>query len=146
VKTATRHPFGFDDGQLERYARHLILPEVGGRGQRALLDAEVRLDGDGLALIEALAFLAAAGVGRIALAGPVDAASLAHVAALNPDVALLPADASGPGAYPVSAVGTHADGALAALKAVLALVGRPETAWRIDPDIPGLSNPSEASP
>jgi hypothetical protein len=145
----TRHPFGFDDAQLERYARHLILPEIGGRGQRALLDAAVVLDGAGPALGEALAFLAAAGVGRIALAAEVAPDALAHVAALNPDVAVTAASGAGaetPEALVVRARGTHADGALAALQAILRLVGRPQTAWRLDPDIPGLSPLPEATP
>ena len=35
------------DAQLDRYARHLILKEVGGAGQAALLGAHVALVGAG---------------------------------------------------------------------------------------------------
>ncbi len=141
-----RHPFGFDDAQLERYARHLILPELGGRGQRALLDATVVLDGEGPACDEALHFLVAAGVGRVALAGAVAPGTADHVGALNPDVTLLPASGASLEVPVVRATGTHAAGALAALQAILRLAGRPDAAWRLDPDIPGLSIPSEAPP
>lgn len=35
-----------DDAQVERYARHVLLPEVGGRGQARLLAAHVAVLGD----------------------------------------------------------------------------------------------------
>jgi hypothetical protein len=35
-----------DDAQVERYARHVLLPEVGGRGQARLLAARVAVLGD----------------------------------------------------------------------------------------------------
>ncbi len=37
----------FTDEQVERYSRHIMLPEVGGIGQRKLLDARVLLIGAG---------------------------------------------------------------------------------------------------
>lgn len=57
----------FSDGQLERYARHLVLREVGGAGQRRLLAARVAVVGAGGIGAGALPYLAAAGVGRIRL-------------------------------------------------------------------------------
>ncbi len=55
------------DDQLERYARHLVLPEIGGPGQRRLLESSVLLVGAGGIGAPAALYLAAAGVGRIGL-------------------------------------------------------------------------------
>lgn len=42
----------FTEEQIERYSRHIILPEVGGKGQQKLLNARVFLVGAGaLALL-----------------------------------------------------------------------------------------------
>ena len=51
------------DGQLERYARHIVLKEVGGGGQRKLLGATVAVIGAGGIGSPAIQYLAAAGVG-----------------------------------------------------------------------------------
>ena len=56
---------GFTPEQVQRYARHLILPEVGGAGQRKLLNTSVLLLGAGGLGSPAAMYLAAAGVGRI---------------------------------------------------------------------------------
>jgi sulfur-carrier protein adenylyltransferase/sulfurtransferase len=53
--------------QVSRYARHLILPEVGGAGQRKLLGSSVLLLGAGGLGSPASMYLAAAGVGRIGI-------------------------------------------------------------------------------
>lgn len=55
------------DDQLERYARHLILREVGGPGQAKLLGAKVLVIGAGGLGSPVLLYLAAAGVGTIGL-------------------------------------------------------------------------------
>ena len=53
------------DAQLDRYARHLILPEVGGAGQQKLLAARVLAVGAGGLGAPLLVYLAAAGVGTL---------------------------------------------------------------------------------
>lgn len=55
----------FSPEELERYARHLVLPEIGGPGQQRLKKALVLMVGAGGLGAPALAYLAAAGVGHI---------------------------------------------------------------------------------
>ncbi len=55
------------DEQIERYSRQIILPEVGGRGQKRLLEARALVVGAGEAQMAALLYLAAAGVGTLAV-------------------------------------------------------------------------------
>lgn len=96
------------DAQLDRYARHLILKEIGGAGQARLLGAHVAVVGAGGIGSPAIQYLAAAGVGRLTvidddrvdlsnlqrqtLFGTADVGHLkaesavSAVAALNPDV------------------------------------------------------------
>jgi len=100
--------------QLERYSRHLLLPEVGEKGQEKLLQSRVLLLGAGGLGSPAALYLAAAGVGTIGLVDndAVDASNLqrqvmhgtstvgdpkvesarARLADLNPDVKILPFD------------------------------------------------------
>ena len=58
----------FTEEQIERYSRHIILPEVGGKGQEKLLSAKVFVLGAGGLGSPALYYLAAAGVGTIGIA------------------------------------------------------------------------------
>ena len=69
---------GFTPDQVARYARHLILPEVGGAGQRKLLSSSVLLLGAGGLGSPASMYLAAAGVGKIGIVDfdTVDASNL----------------------------------------------------------------------
>ena len=62
----------FTDEEIERYARHLVLREVGGPGQQALKAASVLIVGAGGLGAPAALYLAAAGVGTIILADPDD--------------------------------------------------------------------------
>ncbi len=55
------------DAQLDRYARHIILKEIGGDGQRRLLAAHVALIGAGGIGAPAIQYLAAAGIGRLTI-------------------------------------------------------------------------------
>jgi adenylyltransferase/sulfurtransferase len=57
----------FTDAQIERYSRHIILPEVGGKGQEALLKAKVFMIGAGGLGCPVGYYLAAAGVGTIGI-------------------------------------------------------------------------------
>jgi adenylyltransferase/sulfurtransferase len=99
------------DQQLDRYARHIVLRDIGGGGQSKLLSSHVLLIGAGGIGCPAVQYLAAAGVGTITVVdddvvslsnlqrqilygegdigiAKVDAAGAA-VARLNPDVTFL---------------------------------------------------------
>jgi len=102
----------FTEDQVNRYARHIILPEVGGKGQAALLGAKVLVIGAGGLGSPAILYLAAAGVGTIGVVDhdSVDLSNLQRqvlhatarigrpkvdsardsVAAINPDVTVIP--------------------------------------------------------
>ncbi|SFB18418.1 Molybdopterin or thiamine biosynthesis adenylyltransferase [Poseidonocella pacifica] len=57
----------FSETELERYARHIVLREVGGPGQKALKHARVLVLGAGGLGAPALQYLAAAGIGTIGI-------------------------------------------------------------------------------
>jgi molybdopterin-synthase adenylyltransferase len=55
------------DAELDRYARHIVLPQIGGAGQAKLKQAHVAVIGAGGIGCPVLAYLAAAGVGRFTI-------------------------------------------------------------------------------
>ncbi|GIX08852.1 MAG: molybdopterin biosynthesis protein [Elioraea sp.] len=57
----------FREDQIRRYARHILLPEIGGTGQAKLLAARVLIIGAGGLGSPVLLYLAAAGVGTIGI-------------------------------------------------------------------------------
>jgi sulfur-carrier protein adenylyltransferase/sulfurtransferase len=105
-------PADLTGAQLERYSRHLLLPEVGEKGQEKLLKSRVLLLGAGGLGSPAALYLAAAGVGTLGIidADVVDTSNLQRqvlhgsatvgmpkvesgkqrLADLNPDVKVIP--------------------------------------------------------
>ncbi len=67
-----------NEDELERYARHIVLAEVGGAGQQALKSAKVLVIGAGGLGAPLLQYLAAAGVGTLGIADD-DTVSLSNL-------------------------------------------------------------------
>jgi len=102
----------FNEDQLQRYARHIVLREVGGAGQARILNARVLVVGAGGLGSPLLLYLAAAGVGTLGVIDDdvVDLSNLQRqvlhatadvgmdkvesagkaVAAINPEIRLVP--------------------------------------------------------
>jgi molybdopterin/thiamine biosynthesis adenylyltransferase len=71
-------PGKFSEAELDRYARHILLREIGGPGQKALKAASVLVVGAGGLGSPVLLYLAASGVGRLVIVDDdlVDASNL----------------------------------------------------------------------
>ena len=68
----------FSDEQMERYSRHILLKEIGAKGQEKLLQAKVLIIGAGGLGSPAAMYLAAAGIGTIGIADA-DAVDLSNL-------------------------------------------------------------------
>lgn len=68
----------FSDEEVERYARHIVLPGVGGPGQKKLKNARVLVIGAGGLGAPVLQYLAAAGMGTLGVVDD-DAVSLSNL-------------------------------------------------------------------
>jgi hypothetical protein len=82
------------DEQVRRYARHIMLPDVGGLGQTALMVSTVRLplrESEPLAELTAGAYLAAGGVGTLIVPNATDA-QRDEIASHGPDTKVLTQD------------------------------------------------------
>jgi adenylyltransferase/sulfurtransferase len=80
-----------NDDEIERYARHIVLPEIGGPGQQRLKNARVLVIGAGGLGAPLIQYLAAAGIGKIGIVDEDIGAHKAVAAArfvrnLNPNV------------------------------------------------------------
>lgn len=139
--------------ETRRYARHLVLRDVGGAGQQALKAARVLVIGAGGLGSPAIAYLAAAGVGTLGVIDhdsvsvsnlqrqivhrttdqgtPKVASAGAFVGALNPHVSVVP--------HPVKLDAGNADGLIGGYDVVLDGTDNFDTrriaagaAWRLD--------------
>ncbi|WP_134724318.1 HesA/MoeB/ThiF family protein [Paracoccus luteus] len=148
------------DPELDRYARHIVLRELGGAGQRRLRAARVLVVGAGGLGAPVLSYLAAAGVGRITVADddtvglsnlqrqvifatadigrPKVRAAADAMARLNPHVAVTPLarritadDAALVGAHDLVLDGTDSFAARAAVNAACVAAGVPLIAGSI---------------
>ncbi|MFW5912383.1 MAG: molybdopterin-synthase adenylyltransferase MoeB [Candidatus Hadarchaeota archaeon] len=59
--------FGFTEDQIVRYSRQIVLPQVGGKGQKKLRDGKILVVGAGGLGSPALLYLASAGIGKIGI-------------------------------------------------------------------------------
>ena len=87
------------EDQIRRYARHVLLPDLGGTGQERLLASACAIDPRDPAERIAFEYLVAAGVGTIDLLAS-DPELQARAAALNPDARVIVDAGSGAARLP----------------------------------------------
>jgi hypothetical protein len=88
---------GLSNQQIERYARQIIVPGVGGIAQERLIAARLMLAGKATDVAYVLAYMVGAGVGEIRLQLPASEMTeqdslIMHAAELNSEVVVKPAD------------------------------------------------------
>ncbi len=71
------------EDQILRYSRQILLKEVGGRGQEALLEGGARLEASGPAGLMAAAYLAAGGTGLTGSEAPLEPGSAGFLASVE---------------------------------------------------------------
>jgi hypothetical protein len=85
---------GLSNQQIERYARQIIVPGVGGIGQERLMAARLMLAGKAADVASVLAYMVGAGVGEIRLRLPASDAEqdslITRASQLNPEVVVKP--------------------------------------------------------
>jgi adenylyltransferase/sulfurtransferase len=119
-----------NDAQVERYSRQIILPEIGGRGQKRLLAAAVAIVArDPKYLLE---YLVAAGVGHITVVSRAGTAAIDDLADLNRDCRIeVPAMPASYGEWLAAAqpdavlLQTDSDGESTELNSVCVRAGKP---------------------
>ena len=104
------------EDELDRYARHIVLREIGGQGQHALKTARVVVIGAGGLGSPALLYLAAAGVGTLVIVDD-DVVSLSNLQRQiihgTPDIGAAKVESAQPAIpkrYPPARVKTIVDG------------------------------------
>lgn len=129
------------ESQIQRYARHILLPEVGGVGQEKLLAAEVHVRGERELVELAGDYLSAAGVRVDAHSGPglkleLVGGPTAIVRAEDGELAVTLSPCASCAGVPLGPLGMES-GAIAAclgasevLRAILGL-GEPARAWKV---------------
>jgi len=89
------------DEQVRRYARHILLPDVGGLGQTALLTATAQVDVAHAAGLIAASYLTAGGTGTL-VAEHAGEPELTTLRAFNPDTQIVREPMQGKHAVPVA--------------------------------------------
>jgi molybdopterin/thiamine biosynthesis adenylyltransferase len=101
---------GLSNQQIERYARQIIVPGIGGVAQERLLSARLMLAGEVADVATVLAYMVGAGVGEIRLQLPASEAAeqdplIMSAAELNPEVLVKPGAENVAGLNLVLAIG-----------------------------------------
>jgi hypothetical protein len=115
---------GLSNQQIERYARQIIVPGVGGIAQERLLSSRLLLAGKAADIAPILSYSAGAGIGEIRLQLPAREtpeldALIKRAAQLNPGVVVVPAEKNAAGSDLVFAIGGDSETAELILPSIL---------------------------